>query len=181
MLATPKAYKGFAMEGVIATWYTKNTGRSLRRFDDVVGVVSERVAPRASVLEVAPGPGYLAVELAKRGYQVAAVDISRSFVRIVGERAKQAGVTVDIRLGDAAALPLSDGLFDYVVCMAAFKNFTNPVGAINEMYRVLKPGGQASIYDLRKDARYEDIDAEVRGMGLSSVQAILTRWTFRHM
>ncbi|HKA91466.1 MAG TPA: class I SAM-dependent methyltransferase [Haliangiales bacterium] len=169
------------MEGVIATWYTKNTGRDLRRFDEAARAVSARVAPGGRVLEVAPGPGYLAVELAKRGYQVAAVDISASFVRIVGEHAKAAGVTIDVRQGDAAALPFDAGTFDCVVCMAAFKNFTDPMGAIDEMHRVLRPGGQASIYDLRKDAARTDIEAEVRDMRLSAFNAFLTRWTFRHM
>jgi hypothetical protein len=49
------------------------------------------------------------------------------------------------------------------------------------MHRVLKPGGKASIFDLRKDASLAEIDAEVRDMGLSWLNALLTRWTFRHM
>ena len=76
-------------------------------------------------------------------------------------------------------MPLPDASFDYVVCMAAFKNFTDPVGAMNEMHRVLKPGGRASIYDLRKDASAEDISSEVRGMHLSAWNTLLTRFIFR--
>jgi ubiquinone/menaquinone biosynthesis C-methylase UbiE len=176
-----KAYKGLAMEGIIATWYTKNTGRDRTRFETTARRVAERVRPGARVLEVAPGPGYLAVELATRGYAVAALDISRSFVRIAGENAAKAGVAVDVRCGNAAQMPFPDASFDYVVCVAAFKNFTDPVGAMNEMHRVLKPGGQASIFDLRKDATREDIDAEVRNMHLSPLNTHLTRWTFQFM
>jgi ubiquinone/menaquinone biosynthesis C-methylase UbiE len=176
-----KAYKGLAMEGIIATWYTKNTGRDRTRFETTARRVAERVRPGARVLEVAPGPGYLAVELATRGYAVAALDISRSFVRIAGENAAKAGVAVDVRCGNAAEMPFPDASFDYVVCVAAFKNFTDPVGAMNEMHRVLKPGGQASIFDLRKDATREDIDAEVRNMHLSPLNTHLTRWTFQFM
>jgi ubiquinone/menaquinone biosynthesis C-methylase UbiE len=169
------------MEGVIATWYTRNTGRDQRRFNDAARLLAGRIRPGAQVLEVAPGPGYLAIELARRGYAVTALDISQSFVRITRENAAKAGVVVDVRYGNASQMPFADTSFDFVVCMAAFKNFTDPIGAINEMHRVLKPGGQASIFDLRKDATRDEIDAEVRNMHLSSVNTQLTKWTFQFM
>jgi ubiquinone/menaquinone biosynthesis C-methylase UbiE len=179
-MATAKAYKGLPMEGMIATWYARNTGRDMRRFTDIARLVAERVRPGGDVLEVAPGPGYLAIELAKRGYAVTALDISRTFVRIARENAAKIGVTVDVRHGNSSAMPFPDASFDFVVCVAAFKNFTDPVGAIKEMHRVLRPGGQASIFDLRKDASLQDIAAEVRGMHLSAVNALVTRFIFRH-
>ena len=181
MVAAQKAYKGVAMEGPIARWYTKNTGRDLSRFTRTAREVAARVRPGSAILEVAPGPGYLSIELAKRGYEMTAVDISRSFVRIAAENAARAGVRVDVRHGNAAALPVDDAAFDCVVCTAAFKNFADPVGAINEMYRVLKPGGHGSILDLRKDASPDDIAAEVRSMQLSPLNAFVTRLTFRFM
>jgi ubiquinone/menaquinone biosynthesis C-methylase UbiE len=179
MATAQKAYKGMAMEGAIATWYTKNTGRDRRRFQAAARAVAERVPPGGRVLEVAPGPGYLAIEMAKSGRNVTALDISASFVRIAREHAQQAGVVIDVRQGNAAAMPFADASFDFVVCMAAFKNFVDPVGALNEIHRVLAPGGQAAIFDLRKDAAAEDIDTEVREMQLSRWNAALTRWTFR--
>jgi ubiquinone/menaquinone biosynthesis C-methylase UbiE len=179
MATCEKPYKGMAMEGVIATWYTKNTGRDLRRFKAAARAVAERVPRGGRVLEVAPGPGYLAIEIAKSGREVAALDISKSFVKIARENANKAGVAIDVRHGNAAAMPFADASFDFVICMAAFKNFADPVSALNEIFRVLKPGGQASIYDLRKDAAREDIDAEVRDMHLSMVNTLLTRWIFR--
>jgi len=179
-MATAKAYKGLPMEGVIATWYARNTGRDTRRFTDTARLVAERVRPGGDVLEVAPGPGYLAIELARRGYRVTALDISTSFVRIARENASKSGVVVDVRHGNASAMPLADASFDAVVCEAAFKNFTNPLGAINEMHRVLRAGGEASIFDLRKDASLQDIAAEVRNMHLSAWNALLTRFIFRH-
>ena len=179
MAVRRKGYKGLAMEGVIASWYAKNTSRDLNRFKEAARAVAERVAPGGRVLEVAPGPGYLAIEIAKSGREVAALDISQSFVRIARENAHKAGVTVDVRHGNASEMPFADRSFDFVVCMAAFKNFADPLGALNEIYRVLKPGGQASIYDLRKDAAREDIHHEVRAMQLSRWNELVTRWIFR--
>ena len=177
-----KAYKGMAMEGRIATWYARNTGQGLRlRWFITVGqALASRVRPGGRVLEVAPGPGYLAIEIAKSGcHSVTGLDISESFVRIAREHAKKAGVAVDFRHGNASAMPFPDASFDFVVCAAAFKNFSDPIGALNEIHRVLKPGGQASIYDLRKDASRAEIATEVRNMHLSMTNSFLTRWIFR--
>jgi ubiquinone/menaquinone biosynthesis C-methylase UbiE len=112
---------------------------------------------------------------------VTGLDISRSFVRIARENAARAGVAVDFRHGDAARMPFADASFDFVICTAAFKNFANPVGALDEMHRVLVPGGEASIQDLRKDASLDEISEEVRSMNLSRVDSAMTRWTFRFM
>lgn len=180
-MKTARGYKGLPMEGVIASWYTRNTGRDRTRFEDTARLIATRVRPGARVLEVAPGPGYLAIELARRGYSVTALDISRSFVRIAQDNAVRAGVVVDVRHGNAAHMPFADASFDYVVCMAAFKNFSDPIGSIDEMHRVLTNGGGASIFDLRKDATDAELDAEVRNMHLSSWSTRLTRWTFQFM
>ncbi len=60
-----------------------------------------------------------------------------------------------------------------------FKNYSDPVGALNEIHRALKPAGTASIYDLRKDASRHDIEEEVKGMKSSPLNAALTKWIFR--
>jgi ubiquinone/menaquinone biosynthesis C-methylase UbiE len=177
-----KAYKGIGMNGPIATWYTKNTGRGerLRWFVDYAKTVADSVAPGGRVLEVAPGPGFLAIEIAKAGrHRVTGLDVSESFVRIAREQASNAGVAVDFRQGNASAMPFLDSSFDFVVCTAAFKNFSDPIGALNEIYRVLAPGGCASIFDLRKDASLDAIATEVRSMHLSAVSALFTRGVFR--
>jgi len=182
MPATRKPYRGLAMEGVIATWYARNTRKDTRGYRACAQAVAAQLPDGGSVLEVAPGPGYLAIEIARLGnYRVSGLDISRSFVRIAADNARQAGVAIDFQWGDAAYMPFPDASFDFVVCRAAFKNFSDPVGALDEFHRVLRPGGRASIFDLRKDATLDDIDAEVDGMGLSWLNRFLTRWTFRLM
>ncbi len=180
MAVTHKPYKGLPMEGIIATWYARNTANDVRGTRKSASFIADRLKPGARVLEVAPGPGYLAIEIAKLGdYSVSGLDISHSFVRIAAENARKAGVSVDFGYGDAAHMPFPDESFDFVVCRAAFKNFSDPVGALNEIHRVLMPGGRSSIFDLRKDASPAAIDDEVAGMHMSALNAMLTRWTFR--
>jgi len=178
MPSTHKAYKGPAMEGVIARWYARITERD-RGYRTLAAAITARLPPRARVLEIAPGPGYLAVELARRGLRVSAIDISHSFVRITGDNARAAGVEVDARHGNASQLPYADDSFDFVVCRAAFKNFSDPLGALDETYRVLAPGGRASIIDLRREASRDDIRAEVDAMELGWLNSLWTRATFR--
>jgi ubiquinone/menaquinone biosynthesis C-methylase UbiE len=176
-----KAYKGLAMEGMLATWYAQNTARNLAEFAALAQRIAGRVAPGARILEVAPGPGYLAIAVARLGrYDVAGVDISRSFVQMAGENAARAGVAVDFQYGDAAALPLTADRFDFVVCRAAFKNFADPVGALREMHRVLKAGGEALIIDMRNDASNEAIDRAVNDMKLGRLDSLITKVIMKH-
>jgi ubiquinone/menaquinone biosynthesis C-methylase UbiE len=147
-----KAYIGLGMEGMLASWYARQTFKDIEVFRDTAERLSENIGARSHVLEIAPGPGYLAIELARlTGCRMIGIDISRSFVRIATENAEKAGVDVCFEQGDAADLPYPANVFDFIVCRAAFKNFTHPLAALDEMHRVLKPGGTALIIDLRKD------------------------------
>src|SRR5215208_4221309 len=142
----------------------------------------EKIPADGKVLEIAPGPGYFCIELAKLGkYQITGLDISKSFVEIARENAAEAGVKVDFREGNASAMPFKDNTFDFTFCQAAFKNFSEPVKAIAEMHRVLRPGGVSVISDLRRDAAPAEIEREVKGMGLGPVNRFTVRWTFDQM
>jgi ubiquinone/menaquinone biosynthesis C-methylase UbiE len=174
--------KGMGMEGPIATWYANNTRKNMEDYKRDAKSVAERIPTGAAVLEVASGPGYLSIELAKLGnYQITGLDISATFVDIARKNAIEAGVGVDFRQGDAAQMPFDDGVFDFITCRAAFKNFAAPVLALDEMYRVLKPGGKASIVDLRGDVSAQAINKHVNDMGVSGINKLMTKWAFRFM
>ena len=134
------------------------------------------------MLEVAPGPGYFCIELARLGsYAITGLDISRTFVKMAAKKAAEAGVHVDFTQGSASNMPFPRGSFDFLLCRAAFKNFADPVGALREMCRVLKPGGRGLIIDLRRDASPSTISRHVDEMGLSTINRVLTKLAFRTM
>ena len=167
------------MEGRMARWYARQraTESQLAAVRKQATELTYGLPSGARVLEIAPGPGYLAIEIARLGrFEVTGLDVSRTFVEIGRENARKAGVTVDFRHGDAAAVPFETDSFDLVVCQAAFKNFTEPVCALDEMHRVLRPGGSAIIQDLSKDAANADIDREVIAMKLSRFNTLATRF-----
>jgi ubiquinone/menaquinone biosynthesis C-methylase UbiE len=176
-----KPYRGLAMEGFLARWYARNTGKHMETYRKAAAIVAGRIAG-GSVLEVAPGPGYLAIELARLGaYRVVGLDISESFIAMARRNAQDAGVAVTFEHGNASCMPFAPDSFDGIVCRAAFKNFAEPVQALQEMHRVLKPGGKALIFDLRPDASSEAINAEVKTLGLSWFNSLLTKLIFKHM
>lgn len=180
--AMPKPHRDRGIEGRMAKWYAATTAKSLRDFQELAQRLQKELPQGGSVLEIAPGPGYLCIELAKLGpYAVRGLDLSQAMVKIAREKAVQAGVRVDFEQGNASSLPYPRETFDLLVCRAAFKNFAQPVQALQEMWRVLKPGGRGLIVDLRRDASIEDVNRLVDGMGLSAVNRRVTKLTFRWM
>lgn len=165
------------MEGAMARWYAKQRGSApqLASYRRQAEQLATDLPAGAAVLEVAPGPGYLSIELARLGCAVTGLDISRTFVALAGERARAEGVAVEFRQGDVAALPFPDRSFDLVVCQAAFKNFARPVRALDEIHRVLRPGGLAVIHDMNRGATAGDIQADVAAMGLNRLNSAFTR------
>ena len=180
--STVKPYKGWGMEGAVARWYSSLTLKSIEDFRALARRIAAQIPPRSSVLEVAPGPGYFAIELAKLGdYRITGLDISETFVEIARANAQNARVQVDFQRGNASAMPFAAEMFDFLLCRAAFKNFSQPHRALEEMHRVLKPGGQALIIDLRRDASSQSIAQAVDSMNLGACNRIITRLTFRFM
>ena len=108
--------------------------------------------PGGTVLEIGSGPGRLAVRLAREapGITLTGVDISEAMVERAARRAAGAGLSERVRfeVGDVGALPLSDEDFDAVVSTLSLHHWPEPAHGLAEIHRVLKPGGEAWIYDL---------------------------------
>lgn len=170
------------IEGMMAKWYASNTAEMMKEYVDLARRISKEIAQGSAVLEVAPGPGYFCIELAKLGsYAITGMDLSRTFVKMAAEKAEQAGVRVEFKEGSASNMPFPKNSFDFLLCRAAFKNFADPVGALQEMCRVLRPGGRALLIDLSRDARPDDVSRAVDEMGLTTVNRLLTKMAFRTM
>jgi ubiquinone/menaquinone biosynthesis C-methylase UbiE len=112
---------------------------------------------------------------------VTGLDVSRTMVELAHRNAAEAAVDVDFRQGSASAMPFPDESFDLLACSAAFKNFSEPHKALEEMHRVLRPGGTALVLDLRKDVPMSEIRKYFGAIGLSTVERWLTIATFRFM
>ncbi len=104
-----------------------------------------KLGPQDRVLDVATGPGGVAISIAEKfGCRVAGLDISSEMLEQARRNVEASGLASSISLveGRAEDLPFPDGHFDAVVFTFLFRYVDDPQATVNELARVLKPGGQ---------------------------------------
>src|SRR5690606_2540723 len=102
--------------------------------------------PNPEVLDVATGPGTLALIAASRGARVSALDFSEAMIANLKRRAQEQGLSdLDIRIGDGQALPFEDNVFDGAFSMFGLMFFPDRGAGFRELLRALRPGGRAVV------------------------------------
>jgi ubiquinone/menaquinone biosynthesis C-methylase UbiE len=101
------------------------------------------------------GPGYLAAELARAapGLHVTGIDLSQEMLAEAASYARRSGLgdRVAFKQGDAAQIPFPAGSLDLVVSTLSLHHWSDPVGVLDEVARVLRPPGSFLVFDLRRD------------------------------
>ncbi|MGH2459720.1 MAG: class I SAM-dependent methyltransferase [Chloroflexota bacterium] len=106
-------------------------------------------SPDARVLEVATGPGYIALGFATACREVIGIDLTEAPLAIAERHRQERGLTnVRFEVGDAEQLQFDDQEFDVVVCCLALHHFENPGKVLGEMVRVCRRNGQIGVEDL---------------------------------
>jgi len=116
-------------------------------------------APKASrALDVCTGAGHMAIELARMGLSVTAIDLSPEMVRVARDAAEEEGVDVTFSVQDATCPDFPEGSFDVIVVKDGLWNMLHPDTAIANWRRLLRPGGQLIIFDANYYLYYNDPD-----------------------
>ena len=134
--------------------------------------------------DIGAGTGFITEELIQNGVKVIAIDQSEAMLEEMKKKYDQYD-SVEYRIGDFNNLPIQDKTVDYVFANMYLHHVEIPQVAIEEMARVLKPGGKAVITDmdehefdfLRKEHhdrwmgfKREDVERWFKQAGLQNVK-----------
>jgi ArsR family transcriptional regulator len=118
--------------------------------DDVLRAhaIARLVPPGLRVADVGTGTGILAIELARLGLRVIAIDHSEAMLEAARRKLEAQAVTgVELRRGEIAALPLRDAEVDAALAHMVLHYLPSPADGIREMARVVQPEGRIVVVD----------------------------------
>jgi ubiquinone/menaquinone biosynthesis C-methylase UbiE len=114
-----------------------------RRVHKVVRRIVDDLKP-SSLLDVGCGNGGFLALIDTKNCKLAGADLSPEMIKYARERL---GETVDLRVADSEHLPWEANTFDCLTCNFSFHHYPNPAAVLEEIHRVLKPGGHLVISD----------------------------------
>ena len=146
--------------GPLASSYEKATRLAIDLYYSKVADEIVSSFQQGLILDLGTGPGYLPIEILKRSsnVKIIGVDLSRRLIHMARKNAQLAGLSdrLSFEFGNSSRLRFNDGEFDMVLSTGMLHSLKQPVKVFQEIYRVLKNGGEAWIYDPARVAFYID-------------------------
>jgi ubiquinone/menaquinone biosynthesis C-methylase UbiE len=146
--------------GVLASSYEKATRMVTGLYYSPVAEEIVSVFKSGLILDLGTGPGYLPIEIVKRvpDINIMGVDLSRKLIQMAQAKAAKAGLSDQLRfeVGNSARLHFDNESFDMVISTGMLHSLKDPVAVLKEIYRVLKNGAEAWIYDPANVTPYID-------------------------
>jgi ubiquinone/menaquinone biosynthesis C-methylase UbiE len=130
---------------LVAAGYAETTMLMFEAFA-AEAIAASKLKPGATVLDVACGPGTLALKLAQHADKVHGIDFSESMLAVFKHKIEQAGHrNIALHCGDAQALPYANATFDAAFSLFGLMFFPDRQRGFAEIHRTLKPGGSVAI------------------------------------
>jgi ubiquinone/menaquinone biosynthesis C-methylase UbiE len=172
-------------------------GRATHVYDRVAGLllrglyrrvaaeVAAAVPSGAAVLDAGAGTGRLLVALARRrpDLELTGVDLEADMIARAEHNAAAAGLAdrIALQVGDVADLPYPDDSFDLVVSTLSMHHWAVVEPAVEELARVLRPGGRLWIYDFRLAPEHGLTGAVPAFGGRAMVREPVPHWHLRYL
>ena len=120
---------------------------------EALGHLALRLVPAITVADLGAGEGLVSQLIAHRAERVWCIDNSPRMVEVGTQLAKKNGLAnLTYKLGDIESVPLPDKSVDLAILSQALHHASHPQTAVNEAFRILKPGGQLLVLDLKEHA-----------------------------
>lgn len=130
---------------LVADGYSRTTMQMLAQYAEAA-IAAVNIQPGSCVLDVACGPGTLALMVARKAAKVHGIDFSEPMLEICRRNAEQSSLNnIETQHGDAQAMPYADNLFDATFSMFGLMFFPDRGKGFAEIYRTLKPGGSIAV------------------------------------
>jgi ubiquinone/menaquinone biosynthesis C-methylase UbiE len=116
----------------------------------------KKLRPGGSLVDIGCGPGHLAARIARSfsSLNVTGLDISPEMIDIAKKRWPPSIYSrLNFMQGDARQLPFPESSVDFIVSALSLHHWAGGKTALEEVYRVLKPGGQFFVFDLKRDSQ----------------------------
>lgn len=118
---------------------------------EAIGHLALRLTPAITIADLGAGEGLISQLMARRARQVWCIDNSPRMVEVGTELAQKNGLdNLAYKLGDIEQVPLTDKSVDLAILSQALHHAQHPQAAVNEAFRILKPGGQILVLDLNE-------------------------------
>ena len=130
---------------LVADGYAETTMLVFEQFADEA-IAASKLKPNSTVLDVACGPGTLALRLTQHTEQIHCIDFSEAMLAVFRNKIEQAGHrNIALHCGDAQTLPYADETFDAAFSLFGLMFFPDRQQGFAEIYRTLKPGGSIAL------------------------------------
>ena len=149
---------------------------------EAIGHLALRLTPAIDIADLGAGEGLVSQLLARRARQIWCIDNSPRMVEVGAELAKKYGLAnVAYKLGDIEKVPLADRSVDLAILSQALHHAHHPQVAVDEAYRILRPGGQLVVLELNEHSfeKARELYADVwLGFRESALHAFLKKAGF---
>jgi ubiquinone/menaquinone biosynthesis C-methylase UbiE/DNA-binding transcriptional ArsR family regulator len=152
---------------------------------EAIGHLALRLTPAITIADLGAGEGLISQLLARRAARIWCIDNSPRMIEVGTDFAAKNGLAnLTYKLGDIESVPLPDASVDLAILSQALHHAQHPQKAVAEAHRILKPGGQVLILDLKSHTfeKAHELYADVwLGFKESELHAFLHKAGFQHL
>lgn len=134
------------------SWYQTKLGTFVDEVETKAAFDLFQPQAEEKILDVGCGTGNFSIKLAQKGCEVTGIDISKPMLEKAAKKAKKLNLDIDFKKANIVNLEFEDNHFDSVFSMAAVEFIEDLEKAMQEMKRVVKPGGKILLGTIRKES-----------------------------